>query len=62
MLISLILMILVYGIVWRRHDMIFIDGDTKPTLHGTGTEDYVNMSWCPTQEYNARITVNSRRR
>ena len=33
--------------------MIFIDGDTKPTLHGTGTEDYVNMSWCPTQEYNA---------
>lgn len=34
-------------------DMIFIDGDTKPTLHGTGTEDYVNMSWCPTQEYNA---------
>lgn len=34
-------------------DMIFIDGDEKPTLHGTGTEDYVNMSWCPTQEYSA---------
>lgn len=34
-------------------DMIFIDGDTKPTLHGTGTEDYVNMAWCPTQEYSA---------
>ncbi len=34
-------------------DMIFIDGDTEPTLHGTGTEDYVNMAWCPTQEYSA---------
>lgn len=34
-------------------DMIFIDGDTQPTINGTGTEDYVNMAWCPTQEYNA---------
>lgn len=34
-------------------DMIFIDGDTKPTLHGTGTEDYVNMAYCPTQDYHA---------
>ena len=34
-------------------DMIFIDGDKLPTLNGTGTEDYVDMSWCPTQEYNA---------
>ncbi len=34
-------------------DMIFIDGDKMPTLHGTGTEDYVNMAWCPTQEYHA---------
>lgn len=34
-------------------DMIFIDGDPVPTLNGTGTEDYVNMAWCPTQEYNA---------
>jgi len=34
-------------------DMIFIDGDKKPTLHGTGTEDYVNMAWCPTQEHSA---------
>jgi D-arabinan exo alpha-(1,3)/(1,5)-arabinofuranosidase (non-reducing end) len=23
-----------------------------PTLHGTGTEDYFNCAWCPTQEYN----------
>jgi len=26
-------------------DMIFIDGDTLPTLNGTGTEDYFNTSW-----------------
>ena len=32
-------------------DMIFIDGDTKPTLHGTGTEDYFNTSWCPKTLY-----------
>ena len=35
-------------------DMIFIDDEPwPPRLHGTGTEDYVNMAWCPTQEYNA---------
>ncbi|GLZ45878.1 hypothetical protein Acsp06_20630 [Actinomycetospora sp. NBRC 106375] len=35
-------------------DMIFIDGDVwPPTLHGTGTEDYVNTAWCPTQTYSA---------
>ena len=35
-------------------DMIFIDGEEwPPTLHGTGTEDYVNMAWCPQQEYSA---------
>lgn len=35
-------------------DMIFIDGEKwPPTLHGTGTEDYVNLAWCPTQEYSA---------
>ncbi len=28
-------------------DMIFIDGAKRPTLHGTGTEDYFNTSWCP---------------
>jgi hypothetical protein len=28
-------------------EMIFIDGDTKPTLNGTGTEDYFNTSWSP---------------
>jgi hypothetical protein len=28
-------------------DMIFIDGDTIPTMNGTGTEDFFNTSWCP---------------
>lgn len=26
-------------------DMIFIDGDSKPTINGTGTEDYYNGAW-----------------
>lgn len=26
-------------------DMFYIDGDRKPTLHGTGTEDYFNDAW-----------------
>jgi hypothetical protein len=26
-------------------DMIFIDGDTEPTINGTGTEDYYNGAW-----------------
>lgn len=34
-------------------DMIFIDGDEKPTLNGTGTEDYFNTAFCPTQEYSS---------
>jgi hypothetical protein len=32
-------------------DMIYIDGSREPVLYGTGTEDYFNMAWCPTQEY-----------
>jgi len=33
-------------------DMIFIDGEPfPPSLHGTGTEDYFNMAYCPEQEY-----------
>ncbi len=32
-------------------DMIFIDGDTTPTLNGTGTEDYFNMAWAPREEH-----------
>lgn len=35
-------------------DMIFVDGESwPPKLHGTGTEDYVNMAWCPQQEYSS---------
>jgi hypothetical protein len=28
-------------------EMVFIDGDTRPTMNGTGTEDYFNTSWSP---------------
>jgi hypothetical protein len=35
-------------------DMIFIDGEEwPPSLHGTGTEDYFNISWCPAVKYSA---------
>jgi len=35
-------------------DMIFIDGEAwPPSLHGTGTEDYVNMAFCPRTEHSA---------
>jgi Protein of unknown function (DUF2961) len=35
-------------------DMIFIDGEAfPPTLHGTGTEDYFNSAWCPTDTFHA---------
>jgi len=35
-------------------DMIFIDGEIwPPSIHGTGTEDWFNCAYCPTQEYNA---------
>ncbi len=32
-------------------DMIFVDGESwPPKIHGTGTEDYFNLAWSPTQE------------
>lgn len=35
-------------------DMIFVDGESwPPSLHGTGTEDYFNTAWCPSQSYSA---------
>jgi hypothetical protein len=36
-------------------DMIFIDDDVggEPTLYGTGTEDYVNMAFCPQEKYDS---------
>lgn len=27
-------------------EMVFIDGDSIPTLNGTGTEDFFNTAWC----------------
>jgi hypothetical protein len=33
-------------------DMIFIDAEAwPPSIHGTGTEDWYNCAFCPTQEY-----------
>ncbi|HEX2534048.1 MAG TPA: glycoside hydrolase family 172 protein [Chitinophagaceae bacterium] len=32
-------------------DMFFIDGSERPTLHGTGTEDYFNTAWCPKEVF-----------
>ncbi|GAB4234166.1 MAG: DUF2961 domain-containing protein [Acidobacteriota bacterium] len=42
------------GPMWygEGDDMIFIDGDERPTLHGTGTEDYFNTSWSPEEEFS----------
>jgi hypothetical protein len=35
-------------------DMIFVDGESwPPSLHGTGTEDYFNTAWCPSEAYSA---------
>ncbi len=34
-------------------DMIFVDGEAWPGLHGTGTEDYFNTAFGPAQEYSA---------
>jgi hypothetical protein len=28
-------------------EMVFIDGETIPSIVGTGTEDFFNTSWCP---------------
>ena len=43
-------------------DMIFIDGSPMPTLNGTGTEDYINTAFGPSEEYCAPwhgVTVNN---
>ncbi|MFW5697387.1 MAG: DUF2961 domain-containing protein, partial [Fimbriimonadaceae bacterium] len=33
-------------------DMFLVDGEPWPgSAHGTGTEDYFNMSWCPEEPY-----------
>lgn len=43
------------GPVWygEGDDMFMVDGEAWPgSLHGTGTEDYFNQSWCPDTLYN----------
>lgn len=32
-------------------DMIYIDGEKFPSIHGTGTEDYFNTAFCPRDEF-----------
>ena len=32
-------------------DMWFIDGETMPSMIGTGTEDFFNTSWCPKEPF-----------
>lgn len=42
------------GPIWygEGDDMFLIDGEPWPgSLHGTGTEDYFNQSWCPDEHY-----------
>lgn len=42
------------GPVWygEGDDMFLIDGEPWPgSAHGTGTEDYFNMSWCPDEHF-----------
>lgn len=37
--------------------MIFIDGEAwPPSLHGTGTEDYFNLAWCPSEPFASPCT------
>lgn len=33
-------------------DMWFIDGETIPSIIGTGTEDFFNTSWCPKEKFS----------
>lgn len=33
-------------------DMWFIDGETTPSMIGTGTEDFFNTSWCPKETFS----------
>jgi hypothetical protein len=37
------------SIMWygEGDDMFFVDGEKQASIHGTGTEDYFNTSWCP---------------
>ena len=41
------------SVMWygEGDDMFFVDGETRPSLNGTGTEDYFNTSWSPNTLY-----------
>jgi Protein of unknown function (DUF2961) len=41
------------GPMWygEGDEMIFIDGESRPSINGTGTEDYFNGSWSPKEVY-----------
>ncbi|MDA2927153.1 DUF2961 domain-containing protein [Acidobacteria bacterium AH-259-G07] len=37
---------------WEGDEMIWVDGENRPSIHGTGTEDYFGGAWGFRQEYN----------
>jgi len=37
---------------WEGDEMIWIDGEAHPSIHGTGTEDYFGGAWGFRAEYN----------
>ncbi len=37
---------------WEGDEMIWIDGEARPSIHGTGTEDYFGGAWGFRAEYN----------
>lgn len=37
---------------WEGDEMIWIDGEESPSIHGTGTEDYFGAAWGFRQEHN----------
>ncbi|MFN8095818.1 MAG: DUF2961 domain-containing protein [Vicinamibacteria bacterium] len=41
------------SVMWygEGDDMFFVDGEARPSLNGTGTEDYFNTSWSPNNLY-----------
>ena len=39
-------------------EQIWVDGESEPSVSGTGTEDYFNTSWCPKVIYNQYLITN----
>jgi hypothetical protein len=42
---------------WLRYlegdEKFYVDGEERPSIHGTGTEDYFNTAFCPAVKYDA---------